>query len=277
VKASGSDFMSTETKKAASGPFRFKKDTLLKAALLLLAFGILLLLYVSIKGPALDITDFTLERQSASFLLVSTLKSSLAVIEGSDIGIGFRLEVGDIVQSTYDLVDFTWKILLYGILLITFSKILFESDLINIGLYILAVGFLLNVSGLFIQRYKEKILSFGTGVIIAGMIVSFYIPVSTLVSFRACEYFVGHIEKDMNHQMQEVLEDWEKFKSELSLRELKSSVQIAASFVKALFLKLTRIMITFTCLIIIRYLLFPVIVAYGFFILSKAFLKRKFE
>jgi len=269
--------MTTETKKAASGPFRFKKDTLLKAALLLLVFGILLLLYVSIKGPALDTTDFTLERQSASFLLVSTLKSSLAVIEGSDIGIGFRLEVGDIVQSTYDLVDFTWKILLYGILLITFSKILFESDLINIGLYILAVGFLLNVSGLFIQQYKEKILSFGTGVIIAGMIVSFYVPVSTLVSFRACEYFVGHIEKDMNHQMQEVLADWEKFKSELSPRELKSSVQTAASFVKTLFLKLTRIMITFTCLIIIRYLLFPVIVAYGFFILSKAFLKRKFE
>lgn len=269
--------MTLETKKAASGPFRFKKDNLLKAALLLLAFGILLLLYVFIKDPALDTTDFTLERQSASFLLVSTLKSSLAVIEGSDIGVGFRLEVGDIIQSTYDLVDFTWKILLYGILLITFSKIMFESDLINIGLYILAAGFLLYVLGLFIQQYKEKILSIGAGVIIAGMIVSFYIPVSTLVSFRACEYFVGHIEKDMNHQMQEVLADWEKFKSELSPLELKSSVQNAASFVKALFLKLTRILITFTCLIIIRYLLFPVIVAYGFFILSKAFLKRKFE
>jgi hypothetical protein len=269
--------MTTETKKSASGPFRFKKETLHKAALLLLAFGILLLLYVSIKGPALDTTDFTLERQSASFLLVSTLKSSLAVIEGSDIGVGFRLEVGDIIQSTYDLVDFTWKILLYGILLITFSKIMFESDLINIGLYILAIGFLLKVSGLFIQQYKEKILSIGAGMIIAGMIVSFYIPVSTLVSFRACEYFVGHIEKDMNHQMQEVLGDWEKFKSELSPRELKSSLQTAASFVKVLFMKLTRILITFTCLIIIRYLLFPVIVAYGFFILSKAFLKRKFE
>ena len=269
--------MAAETKKAASGPFLFKKDTLLKATVPLLAFGILLLLYVSIKGPALDITDFTLERQSASFLLVSTLKSSLAMIEGSDIGVGFRLEVGDIIQSTYDLVDFTWKILLYGILLITFSKIMFESDLINSGLYILAAGFLLYISGLFIQQYKEKIISIGAGIIIGGLIVSFYIPVSTLVSFRTCEYFVGHIEKDMNQQIQEVLADWEKFKSEFSPRELKSSVQSATSFVKTLFLKLTRILITFTCLIIIRYLLFPVIVAYGFFILSKAFLKRKFE
>jgi len=186
--------MTAETKKAAPGPFLFKKDILLKATWPLLAFGILLLLYVSIKGPALDITDFTLERQSASFLVVSTLKSSLAMIEGSDIGVGFRLEVGDIIQSTYDLVDFTWKILLYGILLITFSKIMFESDLINIGLYILAAGFLLYVSSLFIQQYKEKILSIGAGVIIAGMIISFYIPVSTLVSFRTCEYFVGHID-----------------------------------------------------------------------------------
>ena len=71
---------------------------------------------------------------------------------------------------------------------------MFESDLINIGLYILAAGFLLYVSSLFIQQYKEKILSIGAGVIIAGMIISFYIPVSTLVSFRTCEYFVGHID-----------------------------------------------------------------------------------
>ena len=269
--------MTVESKKAASGPFRFKKDALLKAALLLLTFGILLLLYVSIKNPALDTTNYTLERQSASFLIVSTLKSSLAVIEGSDIGVGFSLEVGDIMQATYDLVDFTWKILLYGILLMTFSKIMCESDLIKIGLYILAVGFLLKISGLFIRQYKKKILSLGAVMIIGGMIVSFYIPVSTLVSFRACEYFIGHIEKDMNHQMQEVLADWEKFKSEFSPSELKNFVQNAASFVKSLFLKLTRILITFTCLIIIRYLLFPVIVAYGFFIISKAFLKQKFE
>lgn len=246
-----------------------------RALMLLAVFIVLLGVYWLLKSPALDTTKFTLERQSASFLLVSTLKSSLAVVEGSDVGIGFRVEVGDIVQSTYDIVDFTWKMLLYGILLITFSKIFVESNLINIGLYILGLGFILHIMGLFIRKQQEKLLGIGSGVIIAGMIVSFYVPVSTLVSFRACEYFVDHIENDMERQMAEVLKDWEQFRTEFSLSEIKSSVAGAAGFMKTLFLKLTRILITFTCLVIIRYLLFPIIVAYGFFVVSKAFLKKQ--
>ena len=253
------------------------RRSLYRAAVLLGIFLLLLILYVLLKGPSLDLTRYTLERQSGSFLLVSTLKSSLAMIEGSDIGIGFRLEVGDIVQSTYDLVDFTWKILLYGILLITFSKIFHESNLVDVGMYILGVGFIVRIGSLFIQQYKEKMLSLGSGIIVAGLITSFYIPVSTVVSFRACEYFVDHIEKDLDQQMEGVLKDWEQFKDDLSLKEFTTSVRSGALFIKELFLKLTRILITYTCLIIIRYLLFPVIVAYGFFIVSKAFLKRKFE
>jgi hypothetical protein len=230
-----------------------------------------------LKGPSLDLTKFTLERQSGSFLLVSTLKSSLAMIEGSDIGIGFRLEVGDLVQSTYDLVDFTWKILLYGILLITFSKIFHESNIVDMGMYIMGIGFIVRIVSLFVHSYRQKMVSMGSGIIVAGLIASFYIPVSTVVSYRACEFFVDHIEKDLNEQLKEATKDWETFREDLSLKEFSSSVRSGAVFVKDLFLKLTRILITFTCLIIIRYLLFPIIVAYGFFILSKSFLKKKFE
>ena len=253
------------------------KRPIYRAAILIGIFGLLVIFYVLIKGPSLNLTQYTLKRQSASFLLVSTLKSSLAMIEGSDIGIGFRLEVGDIIQSTYDLVDFTWKMLLYGILLITFSKIFHESHLVDVGMYILGIGFIVRIAPLFLHQHREKLLSLGSGIIIAGLITSFYIPVSTIVSFRACEYFVDHIEKDLDRQMNSVMEDWEAFKQDFSLKEFRTSIHSSAQFVKELFLKLTRILITYTCLIIIRYLMFPVIVAYGFFIVSKAFLRRKLE
>jgi hypothetical protein len=237
----------------------------------------LIILFFILKAPSLDITQFTLERQSKSFLLVSTLKSSLAIIEGSDVGVGFRLELGDVVQSAYDLVDFGWKMLLYGILLITFSKIFIESNLINTGVYILGLGFVVRIASLFLSTYKEKILSLGSAIIVAGLIVSFYVPVSTFVSFHACEFFVDHIENDMNDQMQAALEEWETFKSAFSLNKFKDSLQSAASSMKALFLNLTRVLITYTCLIIIRYLLFPMIVAYGFFIVSKTFLQKRLD
>jgi len=61
------------------------------------------------------------DRSLAGFLVLSGIKSGMAVIEGSEVGIGFNLEIGDIVQAVYDYVDIAWKTALAGgtILLIT--------------------------------------------------------------------------------------------------------------------------------------------------------------
>jgi len=61
------------------------------------------------------------DRSLVGFLILSGIKSGLAIIEGSEVGIGFNLEIGDIVQSVYDYVDVAWKTALAGgvILLMT--------------------------------------------------------------------------------------------------------------------------------------------------------------
>ena len=61
------------------------------------------------------------DRATNGFLILSAIKSGLAVIEGSEVGIGFSLELGDIVQSIYDYVDIAWKTALAGgtVLLLT--------------------------------------------------------------------------------------------------------------------------------------------------------------
>jgi hypothetical protein len=41
------------------------------------------------------------DRATAGFLVLSGIKSGLAIIEGSHVGIGFSLELGDIVQSRF--------------------------------------------------------------------------------------------------------------------------------------------------------------------------------
>ena len=59
------------------------------------------------------------DRSLVGFLVLSGIKSGLAIIEGSEVGIGFNLEIGDIVQYlgtdwvvegqlTYNEVGFTW-------------------------------------------------------------------------------------------------------------------------------------------------------------------------
>ena len=266
--------MTDEKPKLVEGRTSHRTRLVLRIVLLVLLFAALAFSYALIKKPAFRITENSLEKQTATFLLISTLKSSLGIIEGSDVGIGFRLEIGDIVQSTYDLVDFTWKIILYGIIIVTFCKILFESSIMDIGVIILGAGFIIYISSLFIHAYRKSLLTFGAGIIIAGLIISFYIPVSAMVSLHTSEFFVAHIEKDLDDQMAEVSQEWEKYKRNLNLTKLKSSVASSGQFVKNLFIKLTGILITYTCLLLIKYLFFPLIVAYGFFLVTKTFFKR---
>jgi len=54
------------------------------------------------------------DRSLSGFLVLSGIKSGLAIIEGSEVGIGFNLEIGDIVQAVYDYVDVAWKTALAG-------------------------------------------------------------------------------------------------------------------------------------------------------------------
>jgi len=63
----------------------------------------------------------------AGFLVLSGIKSGLAVIEGSEIGVGFNLEIGDIVQSVYDYVDIAWKTALAGGTVILLTRLLLQS------------------------------------------------------------------------------------------------------------------------------------------------------
>jgi hypothetical protein len=58
--------------------------------------------------------DEAFDRSLAGFLLLSTIKSGLAIVEGSEVGIGFSIELGDIVQPMYDYIDIAWRAALAG-------------------------------------------------------------------------------------------------------------------------------------------------------------------
>ena len=67
------------------------------------------------------------DRSLTGFLVLSGIKSGLAVIEGSEVGIGFNLEIGDIVQSVYDYVDIAWKTALAGGTILLITRISMEA------------------------------------------------------------------------------------------------------------------------------------------------------
>lgn len=67
--------------------------------------------------------DKSFDKSLKGFLILSGIKSGLAIIEGSEIGVGFNLEIGDIVQSVYDYVDIAWRAALTGGTVILVSQL----------------------------------------------------------------------------------------------------------------------------------------------------------
>lgn len=67
------------------------------------------------------------DKSVSGFLILSGIKSGLAIIEGSEIGVGFNLELGDIVQSVYDYVDIAWKTALAGGTVILLTGLVLEA------------------------------------------------------------------------------------------------------------------------------------------------------
>ncbi len=72
------------------------------------------------------------ERSVKTFLVLSAIKSGVAILEGSEVGIGFHLEIGDIAQSMYDYVDIAWKTALAGGTVLLLMRLILETmELIN--------------------------------------------------------------------------------------------------------------------------------------------------
>lgn len=75
------------------------------------------------------------------FLGLTALKSALAVVEGSEVGVGFGLELGDVVQGVYDYVDFAWQIVLWSTLVIVMTRMALEvAQFADQWLLVLALG-----------------------------------------------------------------------------------------------------------------------------------------
>lgn len=76
--------------------------------------------------------ESSIEQSLRTFGLLSTLKVGLAIVEGSEIGVGFGLEVGDVVQSAYDYVDIAWRtVLAAGVILLGTRYILQTAALVD--------------------------------------------------------------------------------------------------------------------------------------------------
>jgi hypothetical protein len=83
-------------------------------------------------------------RSVNTFLVLSVIKAGLAVLEGTEIGVGIGIEVGGVVRAVYDYVDLAWRtVLASSVVLLGTRYILQASGLVDQWFLSAALLFLL--------------------------------------------------------------------------------------------------------------------------------------
>jgi len=110
---------------------RFAVSMLLVGAILLTAFGLTEkaldaagLKRLSDSNDAYLKSSFT--RSLRTFVVLTAVKTGLAVVEGSEVGLGFGIEIGNVVRAAYDYVDLAWRTVLAGMAVLTGTRYLLQ-------------------------------------------------------------------------------------------------------------------------------------------------------
>src|SRR4029077_16580025 len=84
--------------------------------------------------------DDSPQRDKKPFFVITGIKTALAVVEGSEVGVGFELKIGDVVQAPYDTVNFFWEMFLYAFLILGSYRLLLETGMLALGLAVMGIG-----------------------------------------------------------------------------------------------------------------------------------------
>lgn len=135
--------------------------------------------------------DSSYDRTLKIFLSVSTIKGTLAVLEGSEVGLSvgpsIALEAGDIIQPVYDYIDLFWHAVLYAMLLIAAYRVLFACGILGVGVYFILAGVFL----VMVVRGVPALRRLGVALVLIGAVTAYGVPSLVLISSSLSSTFLS--------------------------------------------------------------------------------------
>ncbi len=185
------------------------------AAILLMAFfgaGFLFLTpimarytcYEALNAEAEALVDDAAAYNASTFFAVSGVKAGLALIEGSSVGAGFELEVGDLVQPVYDYIDLVWNVLLYSLLILGMYKLLLETGILLLGLKLAGAGFLIWAAGRIAPKRWPSFPRWGMRCVLFGGYFAYAVPIVLIGSYAGCAHYTQPIKIQYQARIEQV-------------------------------------------------------------------------
>jgi hypothetical protein len=232
--------------------------------------------YQWLNSHALDLTQEALDRNLKSFLTVSGIKALVAILEGSSIGVGFEMEVGDLVQPAYDYIDFVWKLLLYALLILGFYQLLLETGILTVGVQILGFGLIVWGAALVHPTPYLDTRAWARRIVLLGLLLAFIVPLALVgtdfITNRYVEPLKGNYAQRME-TMQDKLAIHRaavySIRSDISLSSPVQSLDTIRTQASTLLRNVTdtvweslQVMLFYVIILMLELLIFPLVSAY---------------
>jgi hypothetical protein len=203
-----------------------KKIIILSVVLLLCFSGVIGIIYeYTFKyfyvETSRDYLDSSITKSTNIFLSLSAIKAFTAVIEGSEVGVSafgqFSIQVGDIVQSLYDIIDIMWKVSFIGVVALSIQKIFLEYFPTILLSYMVGISILLYTPSLYFENFFVLFLK-RTSKFIAILFVSVYflIPFNIYIASKTSDYLDSKYKEPAMIQLQVETDKLSKLTAKLS-------------------------------------------------------------
>ncbi len=201
------------------------------ALLLLPGRALDLLRHDSLTDQAEYLLDDALDRNMVTFVSVSGVKAVIAMVEGSSVGVGFDLELGDLVQPAYDYIDFIWKIFLFALVILSFYQLLMKTGLLGTGFALMGAGMLIWAVSVYVPRRLVPLRRWGRFFVVLGLLVAYVVPISLVGTHYISAYYLDNVKAANARRIEEVKANFDSARTELlDVREKISLLNPGASF-----------------------------------------------
>lgn len=146
-----------------------------------------------LSNEAESLVDDSLAKNQQAFLVLSGIKAALALVEGSSVGVGFSLQVGDVVQPAYDYVHFFWLVFLVGFVIMGAYKILLETGMLELGLMLAGVGLLVAGIGALKSSWSKSLRRTARWCILFGVLIAFIVPAALVTTHYLSDHYTSEL------------------------------------------------------------------------------------
>ena len=173
--------------------------------------------------------DKTYDESKKLFLVLSLIKGTTDVIEGSTVNVsmilGMEIEVGDIVQPIYDIINILWKVSLASTVILKLESLYFEIFKVKIANLLIFISLVSLLPYTFI---KNKVTSIFKSISKYSFFILVFIylvlPGSLLINSYISRYFEEEYKKPAIEKLDKSLDKLNEVKDRLFTFEQSKSI-----------------------------------------------------